>query len=436
MSGGASRSADNAALSPAAIIARVFLPFAAGYFLSYLYRTINAVLSPYLAAELRLNAVDLGLLTSVYFLTFAAFQLPLGLLLDRFGPRRVEAALLLFAAAGAGLFAISGNTGELIVGRALIGLGVSACLMASFKAFVLWFPVARLPAVNGWVLAAGGLGAVAATAPVEAALLLTDWRGLFAGLAGLSFAVALALLLVVPEHGGAAPAGDWRAQWRGLADIFRSRVFWRIAPSSVLSQASFLAIQGLWAGPWLRDVAGLEKTVAANYLFWIAVAMIGGFLGMGQLAYRLSRRGIPPVAVAAGGMALFMLAQLALLLEWEPMLPLWVLFGFFGTAGTLNYAILTQAFPPMLAGRVNTALNLLVFVAAFAGQWSMGAMINRWPVTGGGYAARGYQVAFGLALLAQLLSWIWLLSGNRRLTENRLRQPIENGYEPSESNGE
>jgi len=399
---------------PPALVLRIFLPFAAGYFLSYVYRTINAVLSPHLAADLGLDASDLGLLTSVYFLTFAAFQLPLGLLLDRYGPRRVEATLLLFAAAGAGLFAVSTSRVDLIVGRGLIGLGVSACLMASFKAFVLWFPAARLPAINGWILAAGGLGALAATAPVEAALPLIGWRGLFAGLAILTVAVAAALWLAVPERGGGAAVGGWREQGRGVAEIFRSPVFWRIAPASVVSQAAFLAIQGLWAGPWLRDVAGLDKAVTAGYLFWVAAAMAAGFLGMGQLTYRLSRRGIPPLAVAAGGMALFMLAQLALLLKLEPQLPLWVLFGCFGTAGTLNYAILTQAFPPALAGRVNTALNLLVFVAAFAGQWGMGAIVNQWPAMGGGYAEPGYQLAFGLALAGQLLTWIWLLPGLRR----------------------
>ncbi len=393
---------------------RIFLPFAAGYFLSYAYRTINAVLSPHLAVDLGLNASDLGLLTSVYFLTFAAFQLPLGLLLDRFGPRRVEATLLLFAAAGAGLFAVSSNRVELIVGRGLIGLGVSACLMASFKAFVLWFPVMRLPAINGWILAAGGLGALVATAPVEAALQVTGWRGLFAGLAIVTVAVAAALWLVVPERSSHGAAGGWREQGRGVAEIFRSPVFWRIAPGSVVSQASFLAIQGLWAGPWLRDVAGLDKTAAAGYLFWVAAAMVAGFLGMGQLAYRLSRRGVPPLVVSMGGMALFMLGQLALLLKLQPLWPLWVLFGLFGTAGTLNYAILTQAFPPALAGRVNTALNLLVFVAAFAGQWGMGAIINQWPAAGGGYAEPGYQLAFGLALAGQLLTWLWLLPGLHR----------------------
>ncbi|MDG4552192.1 MAG: MFS transporter [Candidatus Contendobacter sp.] len=399
---------------PPALLLRILLPFAAGYFLSYLYRTINAVLSPYLATELRLDATDLGLLTSVYFLTFGAFQLPLGMLLDRFGPRRVEATLLLFAAAGAGLFAISHGLTELAIGRGLIGLGVSACLMASFKAFVLWFPAARLPAVNGWVMAAGGLGALAATAPVEAILPLLGWRGVFASLATLTVAVAVALWLTVPEQGHHAPTSGWREQWRGVAEIFSSPVFWRIAPSSAVSQAAFMAILGLWAGPWLRDVTGLDKTTAANSLFWAAAAMVAGFLGMGQVTYRLSRHGIPPLVVATSGMALFMLVQLALLLKLEPSWSLWVLFGFLGTAGTLNYAILTQAFPAALAGRVNTALNLLLFAVAFTGQWGMGAIINRWPAAGGGYAESGYRLAFGLALVGQLLTWLWLLPSLRR----------------------
>lgn len=404
-----------AVLPASQLVLRIFLPFAAGYFLSYLYRTINAVLAPHLVADVGLDASALGLLTSVYFLTFAAFQLPLGVLLDRFGPRRVEAVLLLFAAAGAGLFAAGHSAITLVVGRALIGLGVSACLMASFKAFVLWIPAARLPVVNGWILAAGGLGALAATAPVETALHWMHWRGVFVALMTLSLIVAAALWLAVPEpRRDDAPSSDWREPWRGVAMIFRSAIFWRIAPGSVISQATFLAIQGLWAGPWLRDVAGLDRPAAAQLLLWVAAGMVAGFLGMGQLAYTLSRYSIPPLAVAAGGMALFMLLQLALLSGLGPLLPLWFLFGLFGTAGTLTYAVLTQQFPAAWAGRVNTALNLLVFVVAFAAQWGMGAIINAWPSAAGGYAAAGYQWAFGLALAGQALTWVWLLTGLRR----------------------
>ncbi len=398
------------------ILLRVFLPFAGGYFLSYLYRTVNAVIAPDLVQSLSLNAGYLGLLTSMYFLTFALFQLPLGVLLDRFGPRRVEAVLLLFAAAGALIFALSDGRSGLLLGRALIGLGVSACLMASFKAFVIWFPPLRLPAVNGWIMATGGLGALAATAPVEAALRITDWRGLFLGLSIATWVIAAAVFWVVPERSGRTVGGTLWEQWQGVGSIFRSRLFWQIAPLTVLSQATFMAIQGLWAGPWLRDVAGLERSTMANYLLLIAAAMVAGYLSMGTLAVWLNRFGIRPLSVAAGGMLLFMLTQLAIVLVWTTtVLPLWMLFGFFGTSGIVTYAALSQQFPPWLAGRVNTALNLLVFIAAFVGQWSIGTIIGRWSQEDG-YALPGYQAAFGIALALQAAAFVWLLLGSRQTT--------------------
>lgn len=401
-------------LSRSVLIVRVLLPFACGYFLSYLFRTVNAVISPDLMAALHLGAADLGLLTSVYFLTFAAFQLPLGILLDRYGPRRVETVLLLFAAAGALVFAVSDGLENLIIGRALIGLGVSACLMGSFKAAVLWFPSTRLPAVNGWIMAAGGLGALTATAPVAAVLQWTDWRGLFWLLALATLGVAAVLFTVVPERQRESAAETLRVQLNGVGKVFSDGYFWRVAPLTVVSQMSFLSIQSLWAGPWLADVAGLARAEVAEYLFLIAAAMVAGFLSMGSLTYRLSRFGIRPLTVAVVGMGLFMLAQLALTLQWTALsLPLWLVFGFFGTSGILPYAVLSQHFPAALAGRVNTAVNLLVFVAAFVAQWGMGAVINHWP-TATGYSPQGYQVAFALVLGLQVLALLWLLAGVRR----------------------
>lgn len=394
---------------------RIVLPFASGYFVSYLYRSVNAILSPNLVAELHLGAADLGLLTSVYFLAFALFQLPLGILLDHYGPRRVQAALLLVAALGAGVFATSSGMGGLIVGRALVGLGVSACLMASFKAFVLWFPVDRLPAVNGWALASGGLGALAATAPVEAALGVTTWRGVFAGLAVVTLAVAGLIFAVVPErqqHGAGMTLGE---QLRSLGAVFRDPRFWQVAPLTMFSQAAFMAIQGLWAGPWLRDTAGLPRHEVANHLFVLAAAMAAGFLLLGNLASRLARRGIPVVAVAKAGMAAFMAVQLVVVLGYAgaPLLT-WVLFGFFGTAGTLSYALLAERFPARIAGRVNSALNFLVFLFSFLAQTAIGAVLDRWPSGDDRYDPAGYSVAFGILLVLQALSYGWFVRHERR----------------------
>jgi len=399
------------------ILLRVFLPFAFGYFLSYLYRVVNAVIAPDLVRDVGLGAESLGLLTSAYFLTFAAFQIPLGILLDRFGPRRTEAVLLVFAAAGALVFATAENTWGLVAGRALIGFGVSACLMAAFKAFVMWFPSRRLPLINGCQMAAGGLGALAATVPVEAALTVTDWRGLFIGLAVLTMVVAALVFFVVPDRQtGTDPAvGGLRAQFAGVGRVFGSSLFWRVAPLTVLSQTAFLSIQGLWSGPWLRDVASLERGAVADHLLLIAASMVAGFLVMGWLAERLSRVGIAPMTVAVVGMVLFMTAQAAI--AWQvtwAILPMWMAFGFFGTTGIVPYAALSQRFPAHLAGRVNTGLNVLVFVGAFAMQWGIGAIIELWPTTPeGGYAPAAYQTAFGIILSLQLVALGWYLAFRR-----------------------
>ncbi|WP_316979781.1 MFS transporter [Shumkonia mesophila] len=391
---------------------RVFVPFALGYFLSYVFRVVNAVIAPDLVADLALDAGALGLLTSTYFLTFAAFQLPLGILLDRFGPRRTEAALLLVAAAGAFVFAAAPNAGTLVVGRGLIGVGVSACLMAAFKAFVQWFPAGRLPLINGLEMAVGGIGALAATVPVEAALTVTDWRGVFWGLGALTVAAAVLVYLMVPEKDdGPAPHGTFRQLVGGVVQVMTSPVFWRVAPATFTTQASFLAVQSLWAGPWLRDVAGYDRAGVANGLLVIALAMMAGFIFAGGIAERLGRLGIKPVAVAMVAMNTSIALQAGLVFGLPvPPLLIWSAFALFGTSGILVYAGLSQTFPKHLAGRVNTSINLLVFVASFLFQWGVGVVIGLWPATaGGGYDPAAYRAGFGAVLAVQVAAMLWLV---------------------------
>lgn len=397
---------------------RIFVPFAFGYFLSYLYRTVNAVISPDLVRDIGLDATSLGLLTSTYFLTFALFQVPLGVLLDKFGPRRTEAALLVFAGAGAAIFGLAESETGLLIGRALIGFGVSACLMAAFKAFVDWFPADKLPLTNGIQMASGGLGALVATAPVQAALEITDWRGVFLVLAGTTFLVALSVLLLVPEKPRETDTSSLADQLGGLKGIFKSPLFWKIAPLTVASQASFIAVQSLWAGPWLRDVAHLERGDAAGVLLAAAAGMVAGFLGMGALTVRLGKIGIQPMTVVTVSLSIFVLAQLTIIAEWTNMLVIqWAVFGFFGSTGIITYAALSQQFPSHLAGRLNTSLNLLVFIASFALQWAIGAVIDLWPQTAqGGYNPAGFQAAFSALVVTQILAIAWyLLPKGKRL---------------------
>ena len=347
---------------------RVFLPFALGYFISYFFRNVNAIIEADLVGDLGFSAASLGLLTSVYFISFASFQLPLGLLLDRFGPRRTESVLLIFAALGALIFSMAESLSGLILGRLLIGFGVSACLMASFKAYVLWFPPDRLPLMNGLQMVAGGLGAMSATVPLRTALEFIDWRGVFLILSGLTFFSALVLWLVYPEKEGSAGPVPMKKQLEGLKTVLTSRPFMAIAPLVMFSQSAQMAIQGLWAKPWLRDVAGLDEAECANHLMWMMAAMMAGFFLLGLLSERLYHaQKISPVTVGVSAMAVFIVLQLLMALGWtaQPML-LMTAFSFFATAGILPYAGLSQIFPKDLSGRVSTSLNLTVFLGAFA----------------------------------------------------------------------
>ena len=395
--------------TPSLTLLRIFTPFALGYFLSYLFRTVNAVIAPDLAQDIGIDPADLGLLTSAYFLSFAAFQLPLGVLLDRYGPRRVEAFLLIFAALGAYVFARADGLTGLMLGRALIGLGVSACLMAAFKAFTLWVPPERLPLANGIQMVSGGVGALAATTPVELSLQFTDWRGVFLILAGLTLLAAVFIFFVVPEKPDIQSGETIKEQIKGIKNVFTSRTFWSIAPWALTAQASYLSILGLWSGPWLSDIASYNRMEVANTLMGISIAMIAGYFILGAVAERLSAKGIRPMTVAATGMLVFLFVQALLvmrLVNWS--FSLWLFFGFFGTACILPYAELSQRFPKHMIGRVNTSLNLLVFVAAFSSQWAIGVIINLWEqLPDGGYNPAGYSTGFAIVAVLQLLSALW-----------------------------
>jgi MFS family permease len=386
----------------ARLILRIFLPFALGYFLSLAYRLVNAVAARPLAETFDLAAAELGLLTALYFLAFGAVQLPLGSALDRYGPRRIEAGLLVVAAIGAGLFVVADGIVQLAIGRALIGLGVSACLMAPFKAYSLWVPRERLALVNGLHLAAGGLGAFAAGAPSEFILEAYGWRALFAALTLLTFASAALIWFAVPrDHEGPAGARAAAAGDGGYRAIFASPAFWRLGIGSIACQGTALGFGTLWVGPWLRDVAGHAPSVAAAWLSAMAVAMVAGYLASGKIADSAGRRGVPIAAVAAAGMAAFsLLVALIAALPVEPAVWLWPVFSFLATTGTLSYAAITQAFPSSLAGRANAALNFLVFAYAFAQQWLVGVLID--GLTGLGWeTADAYRALLLAAAVVQ-----------------------------------
>jgi predicted MFS family arabinose efflux permease len=395
---------------PANLWLVVFGPFAAGYFLSFFFRNVNAVISRDLAAEFSLSASDLGFLTSMYLLAFAAFQLPLGVLLDRYGPRRVVAALLCSAALGALIFALAQDFAMLSLGRALIGLGVSGGLMGAIKAFTLWFPLSRLATLNGLYLAAGGIGGLSATAPAEAMLGPFGWRALFFLLGGMSIAASLLIFFVVPEKKLPGEGASLRSQIAGFGEVFSSLPFWRIVLPLVICHGSYLALQGLWLGPWLYDVGGEPRAAVAGYLLTTALAYTFGSIFFGVSSDRLAAAGISRMTMFKLGLCVSVAAFLLLASGTRAGLGVTLaVYGFTTISAALAYALLTPLFPPEMTGRANTASNVLMFGVAFLFQWAMGAVLRLYPATGGGYAPEGYAMALGILAVLQIAALAWLM---------------------------
>jgi type IV secretory pathway TrbF-like protein/sugar phosphate permease len=387
------------------LVALVFLPFAAGYYLSYLFRTISALIAAPLASELGLDASRLGLLTSVYFLSFAAAQIPIGILLDRYGPRRVQSALLVVASAGAALFAASDKFLLLVVARAMIGFGVAASLTAGLKAVVLWFPRDRIVLVNGCMIMLGALGAVTATAPAERLLDWTGWRGLFELLAAATAVAAGAIFFLVPEP---ATSKAKRHASASLKMVYADARFWKLAPLSATCVGSGWALQGLWAASWFSDVDKLSRVGVITQLFIMAIAVSLGALLLGAIADRLRLHNVSPQRLLALVAASSIVAQLGLILR----LPLptavpWSVVAVVGAGTVLSYASLAEYFPKEVAGRANGALNVFHLGWAFVVQYATGLILAQWSREGGHYPLIVYQTAFGLNVAIQIAALLW-----------------------------
>lgn len=365
-----------------------------------------------------LSAAGLGLLSGIYFFSFAIFQLPLGVLLDRYGPRRVNATLLLVAAAGGLWFAIARSTVELTLARALIGLGVSGCLMSSFSAFALWYPAERLATMNGIAFASGMLGAITVTVPLEIVLRSLHWREVFYGIVALTVAVSVVLYLVVPEKASALergkPAPPLSDQLREFAALVHDPAFWRVALCVGASQLAAVSLATLWVATWLRDVAGYSQAEVARALLGFNVVMICGYLAFGRVADGMTRSGRSTLPLLLGGVATASLCLALLVLGARTgALVLWSLFFGCATAVVLSYSLFSRRYPKEMAGRVNSALNVSVFVGMFSGQWAVGLVINQWPQSASGYAPEAYPWALGGLWLVQFSGLLWLWSGRR-----------------------
>ena len=392
---------------------RVFVLFTAAYFMSYFYRSANAVIAPDLARELALSAGQLGFMTSLFFAAFAAVQLPLGVGLDTWGPRWVTPGLMLVGAAGSLVFAAASGFWLLALGRALIGVGMAGVLMGSLKIFSQWFSASRFATASGLLVGIGSLGALTAATPLAWLNAAVGWRAVFVVGSVATTLIALAIMLWTRNTPpGVAWPGSGAEQGR-VAAVFADPRFWRIVPLTFFLAGTLLGFQGLWAGPYLYDVAGLSAIQVGNVLLALGIGATAGYAGSGWLADRF---GLPRVVVIGG--ALFAVSQLALAarppLAWITVL--YVLFGFTGGFNVMLLAQTRQLFPLHMTGKAVTAVNIFAIGGTFLLQWWMGLIIGAFPADAGGHYP---PVAYSAALLftgvgtVAAVGWYWPLARSR-----------------------
>jgi predicted MFS family arabinose efflux permease len=394
----------------------VFLAFALAYFFSALVRAITATLSPTLTTEFNLSAQDLGLLAGGYFLGFSLTQLPLGRWLDRNGPKKVILGFLSFAVLGCLAFSWADSFHGLLAARVLCGMGVSACLMAPLTGYRRWFDANTQLRTNSWMLMTGSLGMLAATLPVQWLMPIWGWRALFVML-GVMIAIAMLLIaLLVPVWQKAAltaataqtPPDDDGS----YLEIWRSAYFWRMTPIGFFSYGGMVAIQTLWAGPWMTQVAGWTAAEAASGLFLINLAMLVTFWLWGLITPGLARRGIPVERLIAWGLPLSF-GVIAALVWMGPSIGSAAAVGMALLCVSSTFVALAQpavgtAFPAHLAGRALSAYNLVIFAGIFVVQWGIGLLVDAGRGLGLPNAA-AYQAALACFGLTSVLSWVYFM---------------------------
>ena len=408
----------------------VFVCFAAAYLMSYALRSVNAVVGPELMQELALSNADLGMLSAAYFVGFACMQLPLGVWLDQYGARRTEAALLAVGVLGCMLFASSHSLLGLWLGRALIGVGVSSCLMAAYKAYRLWFPLALQSGLASSMLVAGTSGALCATVPVTAALPFLGWRGLFYLAAAILALLTLILWFTLrpveqayantvsnKEVASTTPT-SFLASLAGYGGIFSDPYFRRLGVLGLVNQGIFVALQTLWAGPWMMTVLQLSKQSTSQILFVLNFTLLCGYLALAWIAPRYIKsgreQGWAVESVVSWGLTAAIGVQIIIIFcaaswawIWWPVLAMFV------TVAALVQTHLSLSFPPALAGRSNTAYNLLMFIGAFAAQAGIGYLIDMF-VHFSLPAASAMRAAFAVVVVLQALALLYFCLSRAR----------------------
>ena len=393
----------------------VFFVFAFGYFLSCLLRAITATLSPVLTLEFELMAADLGLLAGGYFLGFASMQIPLGYLLDKFGPKKIVSSFLLIAFIGTVSFALAQNFSGLLVSRILIGVGVSACLMAPLTGYRIWFAENQQQRANSWMLMIASLGFLSSTLPIQLLLPAFGWRWIFGGIAALILISIFLMLAFIPKWDHQKNESlDNQTSKGSLADVWKNEFFISVIPMGLFNYGGLMAIQTLWAGPWMVRVAGYTPIESATGLFWINITMLISFFLWGYFLPKITNLGFSALKILKLGLPVSFLIMLMIIILGSKAGAFYItLFILSSIFLSVTQPAVGLSFASHLAGKALTSFNLLIFLGTFIMQWVMGLVIDL-VKTFGYTEIIGFKAAFSFFLFLSLISYIFFLIVNKK----------------------
>ena len=393
---------------------RVFFCFAFGYLLSYGLRAVNAVIAPTLMADLGINNATLGAVSSAYFVGFFLMQLPLGHWLDQYGSRKSESFLLFFGFLGAICFAIAESIPALSLGRGLIGVGVSACLMSALTYFKRWFKPEHQSTLASGMLMFGTAGAMLMTIPVEMSLPFIGWRGVFLVMAGLLFLSVVFIYFGIPRSTDPTPHKDSEESvknggWlKAYIPILKSGNFLQVMPMGLFNQGGFHALQTLWLGTWFHDLLLMPTNEVANQLFLFNLVILAGYLVNLFVPPFLNKRGISTfhyASVVSGFAVLFQVLALYLPIHYANICLF--LFGLCSTSFILAQSQFNQFFPNSISGKASTSFNMLIFLGAMIVQWGIGLLIDQF-MANGLLKSEALRLSLQIMLVIQIASFIWL----------------------------
>ena len=393
----------------------IFCVFAFGFFISNLLRSITATLTPVLTSEFDLSAGNLGLLAGGYFLGFSLMQIPAGLLLDKYGPKKVVAYLLLIALVSTISFAFAKSFTGLLISRFFIGVGVAACLMGPLTGYRVWFEDKYQQRANSWMLMVASFGFVISTLPVQILLPMIGWRSIFLIISILILLSIVLILVFAPSwNNNVQNQNIQSAESTGrLSDVWKNKFFISLIPLAFLNYGGVQAIQTLWAGPWMLNVAGYSPLESATGLFWINIIMLFAFMFWGYILPKFSSLGIDSMKIVKIGLPISYIVLFCIIIMGQKagamMFTLYILSSI---VLSLTQPALALSFPQNLAGKSLTSLNVFIHSGTFFVQWGIGLLIDLSKNMGANIIT-SYKISLSIFLILCILSYIFFIFFNK-----------------------